>query len=396
MPGWHEATRELQERGDLQLVGIIQEQHPARCRLFMQWKKMDWPVMVDSLNLLNVSVVPITLLIDERGIVRRRVPPRVAPRQALAEFLQAEEAAVDSRRRNTLPDLERLGKAARRGGAADWAEYGRALALWGGGGRLDAAVEAYRRAVALEPSAGRAHFRLGVVQRMLYDSESGAAADFDQAVEHWTRALRIDPNNYIWRRRIQQYGPRLHKPYPFYDWVEQARREIADRGETPLPLVIEPQGSELARPARRFDSAVPTAGPPDPEGRIRRDPGKMVRVQAVTVPTTMRPGGSMRVHLEIRPDPEGRVHWNNEAAGLVVWVDPPAGWQVDRYRIELPNPAEPASLESRRVEFEVKSPDDASSVELSSYALHYVCQGPKGACLYRRQDIPLKVEIEPR
>jgi len=36
------------------MVGIIEEQHPDRAQLFMQWKQMGWPVMVDSLNLLNV------------------------------------------------------------------------------------------------------------------------------------------------------------------------------------------------------------------------------------------------------------------------------------------------------------------------------------------------------
>ena len=83
MPGWHDATLDLQRDGKLRMVGILQEQHPERARLFMQWKRMDWPVMVDSLNLLEVSVVPITLLIDERGIVRRRVSPRASPRQAI-------------------------------------------------------------------------------------------------------------------------------------------------------------------------------------------------------------------------------------------------------------------------------------------------------------------------
>ncbi len=48
-------------------VGIILEQHPERCRLFMQWKQMDWPVMVDSLNLLGMAVVPVTVAIDEHG-----------------------------------------------------------------------------------------------------------------------------------------------------------------------------------------------------------------------------------------------------------------------------------------------------------------------------------------
>ena len=66
---WHEATKALQESGQIQVVGIIQEQHPDRCALFMQWKEMDWPIMVDSLDLLGVSAVPITVLIDEAGVV---------------------------------------------------------------------------------------------------------------------------------------------------------------------------------------------------------------------------------------------------------------------------------------------------------------------------------------
>ena len=56
------------------MIGIIQEQHPERTQLFMQWKEMDWPILVDSLNLLNVSAVPITALIDENGIVRKLRP----------------------------------------------------------------------------------------------------------------------------------------------------------------------------------------------------------------------------------------------------------------------------------------------------------------------------------
>ena len=69
MPGWHEATKQLQESGAVQMVGIIQEQHPDRCRLFMQWKEMDWPIMVDALNLLEVKAVPLTFLIDEHGMI---------------------------------------------------------------------------------------------------------------------------------------------------------------------------------------------------------------------------------------------------------------------------------------------------------------------------------------
>ena len=86
MPGWHEATKELQEQGKLQMVGIIQEQHPERCKLFMQWKKMDWTIMVDSFGLLSVSAVPITLGIDEHGVVHS-LPRRPDATKLAAEFL---------------------------------------------------------------------------------------------------------------------------------------------------------------------------------------------------------------------------------------------------------------------------------------------------------------------
>ena len=104
MPVWHERTRELRETGRIRTVGIIQEQHPDRARLFMQWKGMDWPILVDSLDLLDVSVVPITVLIDEAGIVRK-VGARASDLEAfLADEPAAErESPVAPARR---PDLE--------------------------------------------------------------------------------------------------------------------------------------------------------------------------------------------------------------------------------------------------------------------------------------------------
>ena len=67
------------------MVGIIQEQHPDRCRLFMQWKEMEWPILVDSLNLLEVTAVPITMLIDETGIIQAVRPDESDLKRFLAE-----------------------------------------------------------------------------------------------------------------------------------------------------------------------------------------------------------------------------------------------------------------------------------------------------------------------
>ena len=57
------------------MVGIIQEQHPDRAALFMQWKEMGWPIMVDSYNLLKAPYVPISLAIDEQGVVQQALRP---------------------------------------------------------------------------------------------------------------------------------------------------------------------------------------------------------------------------------------------------------------------------------------------------------------------------------
>ena len=67
-----------------------------------------------------------------------------------------------------------------------------------------------------------------------------------QAIDAWTKALSLNTDQYIWRRRIQQYGPRLEKPYDFYSWVKQARKEIEERREKPVKLVFEPMGTEIA------------------------------------------------------------------------------------------------------------------------------------------------------
>ena len=94
MPGWHEATKELRADGTIQMLGIIQEQHPDRARLFMQWKEMEWPILVDSYDLLEVPVVPITLAIDENGIVRSRLR---APREGVVGASFVEETFGSAR-----------------------------------------------------------------------------------------------------------------------------------------------------------------------------------------------------------------------------------------------------------------------------------------------------------
>ena len=401
MPGWHEATKRLQEEGKLQMVGIIEEQHPDRCRLFMQWKQMDWPVMVDSLNLLGVTGVPLTIAIDEYGIVRKVGLKLAEAGEIEAAFLAkhyepgAGDAETTPQSAPPPPDLADLEDETQGGGAAAWRRYAHALVLWGGEARLDDAIAAYRRAIEMQPDDGPTHFRLGVALRKRYDSPYRKKTDFQAAVDEWRTALEIDPNQYIWRRRIQQYGPRLAKPYPFYDWVRQARDEIRARGETPLPLRIEPGGAEFAHPLERFETAPGTAREPDPQGRIHRDEKGFVQVEEAVVPGVIAPGGAVRAHLVFRPNEQIKAHWNNEVEDLVVWVNPPPGWEVSRRAMSVPNPPEPVSTEPREVEFELRAPADAApgGHVTAGYALYYVCEDVDGTCLYRRQDFKVPVLV---
>jgi tetratricopeptide (TPR) repeat protein len=384
------------------MVGIIQEQHPDRARLFMQWKQMEWPLLVDSYNLLGAPYVPITLAIDEYGVVRAIHPPL----QKIGEF----EAGFLERRFDppagylsagpAAPNPARLAAPASGASAPAWREYADALSVWGGPARLPDAIAAYGRAVAKDPRDPMIQFRLGVALRQRYDSDARQPDDFRLAVEHWGAALALDPNQYIFRRRIQQYGPRLDKPYPFYDWVPKAREEITARGEAPIALAIEPGGAEFAAPVKTFDAgpadaAAPDAAP-DAARRIHEDDGRFVTIETVTVPATIAAGASARAHVVFRPNLAIKAHWNNEVDGLVFWVDPPRGWAVDQRRQTVPNPPILVSQELRKVEFEIRAPEGTrpGAHFIPGYALYYVCEDVNGVCLYRRQNVSVEVRVD--
>lgn len=374
------------------MAGIVEEQHPDRARLFMQWKRMDWPILVDSLNLLDVEVVPVTLAIDEYGIIRRVGIPLKEASSFSRQFVEEnyEPPAEESPPPAKPPEL----KPPRGAGAAEWRAYGDALFLWSPD-RINDAVDAYREALKRDPRDARARFRLGVAYRKRYDSGMRRADDFQSAVEQWTQALDLNPNQYIWRRRIQQYGPRLDKPYPFYDWVHTARKEILARGETPAPLVVEPGGAEYAKPLKRFETAHAVREEPDPKGKIHRDNGKFVLLETAAVPPVVSPGESARFHLVFRPNAVNKAHWNNEADGLLLWLNPSDGWALDNRSLMLPNPRKAVSQEARTIEFEAKSPAGAKpgTGGITGYALYYVCEDVNGVCLYRRQDLTLRVRV---
>ena len=397
MPGWHEQTKELRDRGLLQTVGIIQEQHPDRAQLFMQWKEMDWPILVDSQNQLGVAVVPITLLIDEHGIIRNRRPPR----RGVAEFVEQwvgeeyEPLSVVGNSSPESPNINKLRKATENGAADSWRAFGQALVNWGGVDHIDEAIDAFTQAVQIDPRHGLTEFQLGVAYRQRFDSAHRQPGDFQKAVDHWGEALAIDPNQYIWRRRIQQYGPRLMKPYPFYDWVPKARDEIIVRGQTPSSLIVEPGGAEFAHRAKSFIADDTVRNEPESASRIHRDKEGFILTEATVVPGAVNPGTAVRVHLSFSPNEKIKAHWNNEAEPMQLWVNVPMGWEIDRQSHTIANATTAVSLETRVIEFELHVPADAAPgrTTIGAYALYNVCEGENGVCLYRRLDMEIQLDI---
>jgi hypothetical protein len=186
-------------------------------------------------------------------------------------------------------------------------------------------------------------------------------------------------------RSIEQYGPRLTKPYAFYDWVVPAKAEISRRGETPVPLVIEPYGSALAGRARDVVAEASVPREPDPQGKIQRDVERLIEAEVVVVPARVRPGQAARIHVTFRPGAAHNARWNNESAPLRVWVDGPPGWTVASRLSEAPQGDQPESVEVRRLDFEVKAPSTSNGrVRLTAYALYSTCEQARGGCLFLR------------
>jgi len=357
VPGWHAKASELVKSGKLKVAGIVQEQHPDRARLYMQWEEMDWPVLADSYNELGIKVVPITLLIDESGVIRFKNPKAAD----LESFLQTHYPKGSLPKKIPAREFE---------------------------------VGDLKKQGAEEPENAVAHFQLGVAYRKRYDSGKSGGDDFAKAIASWRKALELNPDQYIWRRRIQQYGPRLDKPYSFYDWVNQAQSEITARGGIPHPLTAEPSGSEFADPGNGKEATLEKVPHPDPEGKVTSDEEGLVAIQAVVVPSTKGDGKSVRVHLEFSPQNELEVHWTNDAGNLSFFPESDGVEILDQ---QGPGevPPMPSTAETRKGEFEVRPlAGKTLPKEIKATAFYFVCEGVDGVCRYLRQEVTISLDPE--
>lgn len=357
------------------MVGIVQEQHPDRARLYQQWRRLGWPILVDALNVLDLKAVPIPMALDPSGKIRDT-------RLSLKELDLFLTTTFSTAARPTPPKAT--------------GDRARGDELFLDKKDLNGAIAAYAAALEQDPRDGRAHFRLGVAYRRRFEGPGRQAGDGQRAVEHWGRALAIDPNQYIWRRRLQQYGPLFDKPYDFYSWIERARKDIRARGEEPHPLTTEPRGSELALPRRAPSKAV-TPPNPDPEGRITVDDGRL-SIAAIATPARVRPGQRVRVRVRLSLEPKQGAYWNNEAEGLILSIAavPDGALAEGRFRFSPPEEAE--TREDRVMELEILVDAEAKPGprKLAAYVLYDICEGKAGVCLRRRQDFVIRWTVDPK
>lgn len=398
MPGWYARLKPALDRQDVVLLGVIQEQHADRCRLFQQWQQLEFPVVQDQLNTTGMTVVPVYVALDEHGVVQampRRwegwgetflaQPPPSGPAPPIPDLGPITPDQWSDAAATELNAATRVGWAdALIQWQPDSANVSRAIELLQGA--LEEATETEDRAPLL--------FRLGVAYRLRFELDrQQQVEDFRQSIRHWEAALAANPNQYIYRRRIEQYGPRLKKPYSFYDWVQVARREIRQRGETPLELVVEPNGAELAQRAAEM-VVEDEARSPDPRREVVAAPDGWIQAEAALIPSQPRPGGVVAVHLGFQLQPPAR--WNHESGPLQVWLDdPPPGVRFSQRLIEDPVAHPQAESNSPiSLSWEVQLGDDLHGpVELGGSAWFHVCDSQGGQCVYRRHDFQIKIPI---
>jgi len=397
VPVWHEATKEWARQGRLVVLGVAQEHHADRCRLFAQWKGFDFPILHDPINLMGPKVVPLIVAIDEYGIVRAIKPKLEDFEQSFLNKSFGKSAQNLSQKvKPSEPDIKVLQRQAEQINSADaWLVLGDGLALWHSPTRIEEAISAYSQCLKIKPRDAAVQFRLGVCYRMRQESTLRHAGDFQKAVDLWSQALAKDPNQYIWRRRIQQYGPRLDKPYPFYDWMKRAEEDIKARGAEPVAVQVMPSGSEIAQPIKKLIVDLENVDCPDPKGLINRDTAGLIEAELTVVPPRISSGGSARIHVVFRPNKSLEAHWNNEAEPLGLWVELPEGWITDHKLLQALQPKEIESAELRRFDFDLQAPKNIApgGIILNTYALYYACEGLKGTCQFLRQDIDIELEV---
>lgn len=350
MPVWHAETKELVASGKLAVIGIVQEQHRERAALYAQWQGLDWPILWDPFNQTEAKVVLNSYLVEPGGkVVKSGVRASDLEAFLKREFGVAEAAAPkeDSEEAPRGYRALELLPHEREGDRQELAELVDAMI-----------VHAGRSAV----------FQRGVLARMVFDADPeafGALRSFERAAGLWQFAIRDYDAQYIWRRRLQQYGPQLDKPYPFYDWVDTARTEILARGDVPVKLhaPLTPTERLGRRPVTDTSNVEP-----DPKRALPEDDEGFAFEVSFVYDTVGRP--KLCAHLSFVPSARHDAHWNDEAGPLVVWLDAVEGVTPQR-RLEFVASGNADDTERRTLSVDL---DDVPEAKLTGYAVIESCR----------------------
>lgn len=360
----------------LVILGVAQEQHSQRTKLYKQWKQYDFPIVQDATTQLNLQGVPVPILIDEHGIVRSIRP---WPNQ-LAKWMEQsfDEVSVPT----TTSDLSEIDQKLAEGNRL----------LHQKNRNIDGAIAAFTEALKIDNKNGKALFSLGVAYRMRFDSDDRDDEDFSKAAKLWSQALAQSPNQYIWRRRIEQYGPRLTKPYPFYDWVKKAETQIRARGEEPSKLTVALTGTEVAKNGK-WDKVDKQPTNPDPDKKIFADEENRLSVSSTTVPAIAAKGQPVRIHLDLSLD---GAFWNDEAEPAKIWIEESSSGTPEQRLVEMAVPLKPSaekSAETRTVDFEFRTAKDQTDHKVNGYVLFHCCD-QEGVCYYFRKDFTVSINAK--
>ncbi len=365
------------------ILGVVQEQHAERAQLYRQWKQFEFPMLQDATDSLNLSSVPVPVLIDEYGIVRG-IRPNL---RSLKAFVEMDHERPDEATMASVKEPEdAAGLQVEKLLAA-----GNRLLHTADASRIGEAIATFKQAVHLDPDNGRALFSLGVAYRTRFDSAEAQSGDFQNASKCWSNALATNPNQYIWRRRIEQYGPLSAKPYPFYNWVDDAVAQINQRGETPVSLKVGLTHSERADGAPTSADTPASVENPDPKGQITLDEDNLILLAVATVPSFAQQGENVQVHLRLTPR---SVKWNGEAGPIRIWIDESSQGKPQERLIEHLVDPSPNSKDSQSIDFNFQTAGDGDAFRISGYLLFHACDA-EDICFYHRKNFAIDIPRKP-
>lgn len=322
LPVWNEFAKAHAD-DSIVMVGIVHDLFADRAELFAKWKPMAFPAYHDCLNGPDARRMARAVCVDEFGIVQEIVhDPKGVMQNFVSKEFKLDRAAVRPPVA-ALPDFKytkRVAAEARR--CAEYIAHGDACLFEPADVLIVEAIDAYQRALGVEPKDSAAAFRLGTAYYKRFFSERREAGDLGKAFDAWSVALRSDPRNEVTRERLLEFAATSDKRVSTCGWVSDAMADVHGGSLEPAPMAI-----ELAQPSANFKPATESPAPPPelPDANTAMS----VEIGIVRVPDTRVPG---LVNCVVAMIPTS----GELAGGQVVklWVTPTPGVDVGDRLVE--------------------------------------------------------------